>query len=275
VSILPTPHPEVFATYSDGGLQFAKHWHDTYGVGLLDTGAQSWASARGRADAYAGDVIDTNPGEVHDGRPLGAPSRSWRIVSLTPAHLLAATDRTGVVPEIVRPVIHDPELAAALRRLFRSIEGWDSSGRSAWTALAFQESLVESCSLLLTRHGSAKHATPDSGVDMRIVRDALAGSARQAPSLDELAMLARVSKFRVVRHFRKRFGLPPHAWLSCHRAERARTLIRRGVPLATAAAECGFSDQSHMTRVFVRAYGCTPGAWRRSAGPRNEVQDRS
>ena len=33
------------------------------------------------------------------------------------------------------------------------------------------------------------------------------------------------------------------------------------MPLARAAADAGFADQSHMTRQFVRAYGLTPGRW--------------
>ena len=48
-----------------------------------------------------------------------------------------------------------------------------------------------------------------------------------------------------------------------YRAERARVLIREGRTLATAAAECGFVDQSHLTRVFRRQFGFTPGAWRK------------
>ncbi len=35
---------------------------------------------RGIVRGYPGAVIATNPGEVHDGRPLGPPTRRWRIV---------------------------------------------------------------------------------------------------------------------------------------------------------------------------------------------------
>jgi AraC-like DNA-binding protein len=42
------------------------------------------------------------------------------------------------------------------------------------------------------------------------------------------------------------------------RVAMARRLIARGLPLAEAAAACGFADQSHMTRLFVREYGVSP-----------------
>ena len=60
-------------------------------------------------------------------------------------------------------------------------------------------------------------------------------------------------------------NLPPHSWLLHQRAERARSLIREGLSLVQAAAACGFADQSHMTRLFVRQFGFTPGAWQKAA----------
>ena len=38
-------------------------------------------------------------------------------------------------------------------------------------------------------------------------------------------------------------------------------MIRSGRPLAEAALDAGFADQSHMSRMFKRAYGLTPGKW--------------
>jgi len=36
---------------------------------------------------------------------------------------------------------------------------------------------------------------------------------------------------------------------------------------AAAAASAGFADQSHLTRVFVRHFGFTPGAWKTAITP--------
>jgi AraC-like DNA-binding protein len=38
----------------------------------------------------------------------------------------------------------------------------------------------------------------------------------------------------------------------------------RRLSLSDVAAACGFADQSHLTRVFTRMVGVTPGAWRRA-----------
>ena len=43
--------------------------------------------------------------------------------------------------------------------------------------------------------------------------------------------------------------------------DRARWAMRDGLALAEAALAAGFADQSHMSRLFKRAYGLTPAKW--------------
>src|SRR5437870_9129228 len=100
--------------------------------------------------------------------------------------------------------------------------------------------------------------------DLQGVRERLADDAAHVPSLADLARLTGLSRYQVLRRFERAYGLP-HAWLLRRRAERARVLIRDGCTLSAAAAATGFADQSHMTRVFARQFGFTPGAWRRAA----------
>jgi AraC-like DNA-binding protein len=270
--VFATPVTGVFLTHSAGGRQFEKHWHDTYTFGLLDAGAQSWLSGRGHVDAYAGDVINTNPGEVHDGRPLGGPSRCWRMVSLDVAVFAGMLGHDGVPPEITRPVIHDGELRLELCRLFDPMEHTESFGGDAVVALAFEEHLVESCVRLMGRHSSVPVTPRRAAKDVSAVRDLLADDPCQAHSLSAMAAMSGLSKFQFLRRFKRDFGLPPHRWLQCQRAERARGLIRRGRSLPHAALDTGFADQSHMTRIFQRVYGYTPGHWQRamSGGRRSQ-----
>ncbi len=84
------------------------------------------------------------------------------------------------------------------------------------------------------------------------------------PSIAELAQECRLSASHFARAFRQATGLPPHRWLTRRRVERAKELLADGTtPLAEVALACGFVDQSHLNRVFVRAEGHSPGKWRR------------
>lgn len=82
--------------------------------------------------------------------------------------------------------------------------------------------------------------------------------------LDELAELAGLSQSYFCSAFRESTGMPPHQWQMKARIERAKTMLRKcDTPLASIATQIGFADQAHLTRVFRRITGTTPGAWRR------------
>ena len=83
------------------------------------------------------------------------------------------------------------------------------------------------------------------------------------PELD-LDMLARrvgMTRFKVLRVFKRQFGLSPHKYQLCLRLSRARDLLHQGQSCAQVAAYCGFADQSHFIRHFKREWGITPGQY--------------
>ena len=65
--------------------------------------------------------------------------------------------------------------------------------------------------------------------------------------------------------FRRTFGRPPHRWLTERRIDVVKSLLlTSGLTLAEVAGECGFADQSALSRSFKRVVGESPGEWRRS-----------
>jgi len=86
-------------------------------------------------------------------------------------------------------------------------------------------------------------------------------------TVGEGARLAGMSREGFSRRFRKRHGIPPQLFRLSERLNEARRLLRAGEPVAAVAAEAGFSDQSHLGRCFRRAFGVTPGHYRRNLPP--------
>jgi AraC-like DNA-binding protein len=85
--------------------------------------------------------------------------------------------------------------------------------------------------------------------------------------LARVAETCRLSVSHFARAFKASTGLPPHQWILTTRVERARELLASsGTPLAEVAVMCGFTDQSHFSRVFARVVGTSPGVWRRQHG---------
>jgi AraC-like DNA-binding protein len=91
---------------------------------------------------------------------------------------------------------------------------------------------------------------------------------------DGLASAVGRSRFAVHRAFTSAYGMAPGDYQRQLRLRAARRLIARGQPVSAAAMQAGFSDQSHLTRWFVRCYGITPGGYQRAAlraGPTGDL----
>jgi AraC-like DNA-binding protein len=88
---------------------------------------------------------------------------------------------------------------------------------------------------------------------------ATGGQARVEPLMDETGWSRRL----VTDRFRAQLGLPPKAYARILRFQRAVGLLAGvgdGRTLADVAIECGYYDQSHLTRDFVALAGCAPTA---------------
>ncbi len=83
--------------------------------------------------------------------------------------------------------------------------------------------------------------------------------------LEELATLAGLSQSHFSHAFKASTGLAPHQWQMNARLERAKQLLLHGdQSLMVIAAETGFSDQAHFTRVFRKNVGTTPATWKKA-----------
>lgn len=138
----------VYAVQMRSNRAFDKHWHDTYGFGLMDEGGQVSASGRGQVRALAGQIITTNPSEVHDSVPLQQHARSWRMVFVTPECLAELVGQSEV--ELSKPVWDDAVLCHAFDQLF----GHWNTRPTADEQSILEELLTQACGLMVLHYSS-------------------------------------------------------------------------------------------------------------------------
>jgi AraC family transcriptional regulator len=96
-------------------------------------------------------------------------------------------------------------------------------------------------------------------------RDAIDAALQRPPPLVALATVADVHPAHLSRAFRQYYGCSIGEYLQTRRvAEACRLLVESDTPLAAIAADVGYHDQSHFTRLFRSRLGVTPGGYRRS-----------
>lgn len=98
----------------------------------------------------------------------------------------------------------------------------------------------------------------------------------RVPTLDEAAEVAGVSRFRLAHLLKESTGRTFGQHVARLRVERAcRILETTARDCADIAAELGFADQSHFTRVFRAVTGTTPARYRRNLCSVNSASPRS
>jgi len=253
------------ANFSDHA--FERHSHDCFAIAATTDGIQRFRCKGRQYDSQPGDFVLFNPDDDHDGRPGTAEGfryTIWYVPDDVVASSLAADGEAARRRYFSRPHVADRQMAQAFRMLSASLAGMPAEALRA-------ESLMHAfLRTMLGRHGERQPsagAAPHAGGAAALgrARDYIRSCYAHDMTVADLARVAGLSRAHLTRAFGAAYHMPPHVYLNAVRIAQAQARIRLGMPLAAVALECGFADQSHLTRRFKGAVGVTPAAWRAMA----------
>jgi len=258
VSSRPAAGVELFSAWF-AGEAYQKHRHDTYAIGVTDSGVQVF-DYRGSVHASTpGQVVVLYPDEAHDGRAGTGDGFGYRILYVEPALLADAVrairGRPYPLPFVNAPVSTNATLSQAIEGAFRV----------PLESLAIDSLIVDLAKGLMT--GKRDGTTPrfSRRVDVPAVdraRQFLDAERTRVVHSTELESITGLIRYDLCRQFRILFGTSPHRYLLMRRLEFARDRIHQDRPLVEVACDAGFADQAHFTRVFKSAFGLTPARYR-------------
>lgn len=246
---------------------FPRHTHDCYSLGYIEEGANT-AFLGGRDRPMSpGDLIVVHPGEVHACNPDMGTGWTYRMFYIDSELMEAAArevfESELAAPSFPEPVFRDEELCRALLDLNRAVDqGSDPLDK--------ESRLLTALALLLTRHAkAAPPQAPDLGGSeaVRQVREHLQADPAAKVALADLAGLTGLSRYGVLRVFKREQGLSPHSYQTQLRIDLAKRLMRQGKPLAEVALAVGYADQSHFSNSFKQTTGATPRQYQAAGRP--------
>lgn len=239
---------------------FERHSHDCYVIGTTTHGIQRFRCKGRQYDSRAGDFVLFNPDEDHDGRP-GTQDGFRYTIWYVPVDFVAGDDDPACGSYFARPHVTDRQMAERFGSLSACL------GRAPVESLRAESLIRAFLGTMLRRHGERALQGASPSIDacaaaLARVRDYIRTCYAQDLTVADLAAVAGLSRAHLTRAFSTAFHMPPHVYLNAVRISQAQALIRRGMPLTMVALECGFADQSHLTRRFKGGVGVTPAAWR-------------
>ena len=245
----------------DSNHSFPNHTHFIHSVGVMEAGG-CYCRQPGAGSSFVrkGEIALFNPGLVHSGVIDSPDTRiTYRVFSFDNALLEKASQELSEMdslPEFTDVVIQDKLATTTLARLCQVVVGQTSR-------LELDTALSRAVVTLVTRHSEFSSTVPDTAepVAVKRAREYLHDNLSDKVSLEELAVVAGLSRYHLLRVFKKSVGLSPHQYHTQLRVEFAKQLLRNGSSFADVATASGFSDQSHFTNTFRKYTGATPGMY--------------
>lgn len=236
-------------------VEYPRHWHDEFylsatlaGESVVECGGATFATPPGQLVVIA-------PGEVHANRKVRVTARTifldfcaFRNVveRYLEKHISTFDFRSGL--------IRNETTMRSFLQMHRALESAQSQLAEETIVAEFLAELSQQGSVIPT--GLRDDVAADRVVER--VKRYLEENYAERVLLETLASLTRVSPYYLNRSFRRRVGMPPHAYQLQLRIAHGKRLLRLGYPICETACTVGFFDQSHFVHAFQRSEGVTP-----------------
>ncbi|MEP7126716.1 MAG: AraC family transcriptional regulator [Byssovorax sp.] len=229
------------------------------------TGGSAVIEQQGRWSLAEGDIVLIPSGAAH--RHLEEKDSELWCLGLCPvcfraeggAELLSPLERVraGAASVVSIPVHRRALLASFYAELQRELDA-PTTG-----TLTAQKSFV---SLILTEVARAMASRPEAAGPSSVVNEALSyieSHCTESISLQDVAAAVHRSPGYVTTLVRRSTGRSVQAWIIAGRLAEARRRLRNTDEMIEIIAErVGYADATHFIRLFRRAHGVTPAAWR-------------
>ena len=242
---------------SDSRACYRPHSHPTLSIGAVDAGLSHFRCSDVAATLRPGSLVIVPPELVHSCNPAPEVSWSYQMLHLEPTWVAGVTAEMEPTPGLPSSACISHSAAA-----YQHFCKLNAQLFSAISAADKEAALIEFIGQRLWATCPPVACLPAPRTLMEQLKARLLDNLDAPPSLVELAREYALSRYQLIRLFRRDTGLTPHAWLLDQRIQQAREQLRQGADLATPAQDLGFADQGHFQRMFKAHVAATPGRYR-------------
>lgn len=124
--------------------------------------------------------------------------------------------------------------------------------------------MIELVQALVDKHEADVNHSPNHRCDKKyvnLIRAYIHEHYTDSITLDMLEKEAGISRYHLIRMFKRSMHLPPHAYQNLLRINHAKKELKHRRSIADIAIDSGYYDQSHFSKAFARIVGTTPHAY--------------
>lgn len=258
------PHLEAREIMDGRTVCYVPHSHATFSIGAITGGCSEYLTGGDRFQAVEGTVVLMNPEVVHACNPMDGQPWSYRMLYADTGWLADIQGLPAFQP-VASVISRDPDLYADLMALFDLLfdDGAGPAAKEAGARRFFTG--------LTGRVEGPGASVTDEHAALAQAADYITRNCTRDLRVEEVAAAASLSPSYLIRAFKARYGLTPHAYQTNQRIRMGQDGLRQGQAIVDVALDAGFADQAHFQRVFKAHVAATPGQYARSvAGQRGD-----
>ena len=241
-------------------LSYKKHYHEDFSVGLVEKGASRFWHEGRQVEILPDSLVLIPPGVFHACNPRDRAQWQFKMLFVSPEWLegISPGEQTPAWRQGVR-CLHGRTYDTLMAKTARCL--MDSA-----SPLAKESSVMELCAALCGTGTKSRRTVGGGGerAGLRQVREYLQEHFLDRVTLAALEAVSGLSKYYIVKLFKKEYGVPPHVYQTMLRVNFAEKELRRRRDLAAVAQDAGFYDQSHFTKTFRSHVGVTPEVYQKA-----------
>ena len=224
---------------------------------------------------HLGTIFDDLPGFIYfvkdrDRRYVAFNERLCEIFETTSAAIFGKSDEDFIPPHILKDILKDDlsvlETGTSIvNRVELVPRGSGFVDWSTTTKKPLRNQHGEICGMIgITRPFDQGTTSLSMNDELGTALKMLHQKFRENIAITALAKAANLSLSSFLRKFKACFNMTPKEYLRHLRVQEAcHLIVRTTLPLAQISFDCGFADQSHLSREFSRIMKEPPSAYRK------------
>ena len=246
--------PFLELRYSNNTKHYKEHLHETFSMGINLEDKSIYTNKDKKYDFDVGMIAIVNPNEIHSCNPIKKTPNLYYMIYLDEKwcygiqkSICEYCDSFKAFP---KDILRDKKLYTRFKNLcetlFSDIHYFEKENEliNFFTEF-FKPYLQESTSKI------------DDPNFEKIIKY-LKQNYKKNISLEELSNEFNLNPFYIIRLFKTQINMTPHVYLLNIKINKAKEFLKKGNSLVDTALECGFTDQSHFHRNFLKIVATTP-----------------
>ena len=246
--------PFLELRHSNSNKHYKKHFHECFSLGVNKKGESVYTNSNSSYQLTKNKLSIINPHEVHSCNATSEVLNEYYMLYLDTSW---CAEVQKLIDEKVTSFINIPTHILEDKQFYDEylfLCGYLFEEHSiADKEDAMINFLIKFFSLFLEESQSA--VVDDK---FELIKRYMNENYQKNIGLDDLAKYFDLNSFYIIRLFKSNMNLTPRAYLINIKINRSKQFLQDGYSIVDTALECGFCDQSHFHKNFVKIVATTP-----------------